>query len=143
MIDEVIRTYADLVVLFKRIRKQPYPFHVKVIDKQTRSDQQNDLMWRWARDVSSQTGYTPEEVQARWKGKFGIPLLSEASEKHRKLFLRIPWKEGSEEEIMENLEALNITRVMTIAQMTQFLDKVWKFHTSVGHELTNPEDVKW
>jgi hypothetical protein len=126
--------------LKKEIRGRPFPYRVRVIDGRDRSAEQNALMWQWAREVSSVTGYTPEEVQARWKGQFGIPILCEDSDRHRELYGRIPWKEGDRESIFLMLEFLPVTSEMTVMQMSNFLDKVYAYYTKLGHYLTDPND---
>ena len=142
MKEVVIRSLDDLVAIFGELKVVPFPFLIQVTEKLSRSQQQNNLMWRWAADIASQTGYSADEVQARWKAKFGIPILSE-SEKYRALYERIPWRDGSDEEIIKMLEYLPVTSHMTVKQMTQFLDKVQAFHVLAGHKLTDPEELSW
>jgi hypothetical protein len=124
----------------EHVLPRKFPFRIRIIDGRDRSAEQNALMWKWAREISSYTGYTPEEVQARWKGNFGIPLLCEDSEKYRELYGRIPWKEGSTESIYLMLEFLPVTSEMNVAQMTRFLDMVHSYHSQLGHKLTEPSD---
>jgi hypothetical protein len=138
----VIRSLDDLVKIFGELKTVPFPFLLQVTEKLSRSHQQNKLMWRWANDIASQTGYSADEVQARWKAKFGIPILSE-SEKYRALYERIPWRDGSNEEIIRMLEYLPVTSHMTVAQMTLLLGRVEAFHTLAGHKLTDPEELSW
>jgi hypothetical protein len=138
-----IHNQDDLIAfLQEHVKGRKFPYRIRIIDGRDRSAEQNALMWQWAREVSTYTGYTPEEVQARWKGNFGIPLLCEDSEKYRELYGRIPWKEGDTESIYLMLEFLPVTSEMTVAQMTRFLDMVHNYHGQLGHKLTEPEALK-
>jgi hypothetical protein len=141
-VKRIVYSLDDLKELFGKLKEAKTPFLVEVTEKQSRSQQQNSLMWQWAGDVSDQTGYSPAEVQARWKAKFGIPILSE-DEKYRALYERIPWREGSHDDIMRMIEYLPVTSEMTTKQMTQFLDRVHEYHVGKQHILTDPEKMIW
>ncbi len=138
--EKLIRSWDELRTFIREV-KYDFPWFVRVLDGRNRSKQQNSLMWTWAYEIQEQTGYTKEEVQAKWKADFGIPMLSDESEDMRNIYGRIPWEEGDPEEIMKMLEWMPCTRHMTQGQMTRFLDRIFEYHTTkCGHILTIPED---
>ena len=140
MTGTIIHNDDEREAVIDDLREQPYPVWVEYSRRRLRSKMQNNLMWKWAREIADQTGYTKEEVEARWKGQYGIPILSRDSEEHRCLYARIPWKDGDKEEIYRMLAFLPVTREMTEAQMTEFLNLVQEYHIRMGHYLTDPED---
>ena len=132
---------GEFVGLCEQYVLQGKPIRLSLSVGRDRSAEQNRLMWQWARDVSDQTGYTPEEVQAEWKANYGIPILSRDDENMHEVFGRIPWKEGDRESIMRMLRFLPVTSEMTVKQMTELLELVHEYHTRFGIVLTDPDRV--
>lgn len=84
---------------------------------------------------------TAEEKRAYCKLHFGIPILRAESDDFRDTYDRIirPMSYEQKLELMAAPIDFPVTRIMTVKQKTQFLDAVFGHYTSLGVQLTMPE----
>lgn len=107
-----------------------------------RSLQQNRLQHLWHKEAAEQLqDETAEEKRAYCKLHFGIPILRAESDDFRDTYDRIirPMSYEQKLELMAAPIDFPVTRIMTVKQKTQFLDAVFGHYTSLGVQLTMPE----
>lgn len=138
--DRLIEDHRDLDRLVNFLKRQKYPFTIKVTDGRLRSVEQNRLVWLWASEVAMQRGdcYAPD-VQAEWKLLFGVPMLIAEDEG----FAR-DWNDSaaslSYEKQLRLMRQYPVTRLMSSKQLSHFLDQIQQHCIEQGWELTSPED---
>lgn len=141
MTQRIVRNVDDLALLKVYLDQRKRPFTVDIADGRDRSEEQNRLSHKWYKEISDQTGEDVEDVRARCKLKFGLPILMESSEEFRDLCRR-RIKPLSHEERIEAIRDFDIpiTRLMKVEQMSKYLDDVYRHHAGFGIVLTVPED---
>ena len=119
-----------------------YPCTVSIRAGVGRSLAQNRLAQQWAADVSAQLGdRTPEEARGYFKLHHGVPIRREDPEYdaiYRARIIHLPY-EAKLALMMEPLD-LPVTRRMTTAQLTRYLDAIHAHYSAQGVVLTQPED---
>jgi chaperone required for assembly of F1-ATPase len=143
---KVLRSPEDIAALGRWVSaRKSYPLTVTVTKGASRSSVQNRLAQRWFTDVSRQLeDQTHGEVRAYCKLHFGVPILRAENEAFRQSYdatmLNLPY-----ETKLEAVKAfdLPVTRLMTVKQMTAFMDEVQRFWSEKGVRLTDPEALKY
>jgi len=105
-----------------------------------RSNDQNSLMWAWSRDIERH-----QHEDAGWahrynKLRIGVPILRRDSEAFRALYDRL-LKPMAYEDKLEAMEIIEVTRGMTVKQMTEFLESVQRHWAKQGLVLESTEDT--
>ena len=115
------------------------PLFVKVSDKKiSRSKAINNLSHRWYADVSKQGGeYTPGEVKALAKYKWGVPIMRQ-HDKFNEHWLRLEKVCLTYEEKMTAMDFLPVTSLMTNAEMSQYMSDFKKV-MGQKYQLTDPK----
>lgn len=141
MTQRPVKNADDLALLKVYLDQRKLPFTVDVTDGRDRSAEQNRLSHKWYGEIAEQTGEDREDVRARCKLRFGLPILMESSEGFRDLCRR-RIKPLSHEERIELIREFDmpITRLMNVTQMSQYMDEVFRRHAEMGIALTIPED---
>jgi hypothetical protein len=126
--------------LIKLIEAREAPFTVEITSGKRRSVEQNRLQRKWIGEISDQLGdRTPEEVRGECKLRFGVPILRAENElfceKYDRLIKPLPY-ETKLEMMMEPLD-LPITRIMTVAQKTKYLESISRYFANHGVVLTD------
>jgi len=124
-------------------RKKPYTLTIRA--GKHRTNQQNNLQWKWAVEISEQLGEdTPSAVQAFFKLHFGVPLLRAESEEFREVYDRLVKPLSYEDKLifMERL-GFSVSSLLTTKQMTQYLDAIYTEFTGRGVRLTRPDGDEW
>lgn len=122
-----------------------FPLTVTITKGNPRRSQQNRLAQRWFTDISTQKGdETHEEVRSYCKLHFGVPILRAENEAFRQSYDGI-MKHLPYDEKLEAIRAfdLPVTRLMTVKQMTAFMDEMQRYWLSNGYRLTDPESLKY
>lgn len=141
----IIRQPEHVDALCDLLRGRKMPLTVSWSQGAPRSDSQNRLAQRWFTDISRQLGdMTHEEVRAMCKHDFGVPILLAENEAFRVSYSRTMDRLPREQRL-EAIRAfdLPVTRLMTVKQMTAFMDEVQRFWTTHGVRLTDPEALKY
>lgn len=145
MATRVIRRAEDVDKLANFVAAHTtFPLLVTITKGDARSNQQNRLAQRWFTDVARQNGESHEDVRAYCKLRFGVPLLRAENEAFRASYDRAMGHLTYEDKL-EAIKAfdLPVTRLMTVKQMTAFMDEVQRHFLSNGFHLTDPEAVRY
>lgn len=142
----VIRSEKGLEYAAGLIRAKGFPVMVSwQAGEPTRRDRQNRLAQRWFTDIATQRGdMTHEEARAMCKLHFGVPILREENEAFRASYDAV-MKHLPYEAKLQAIQAFDmpITRLMSVKQMTRFMDDMGAYWRKEGVRLTDPEALKY
>ena len=129
-------------LLIRYIEGQALPFTAEISTGRKRSVEQNKLQRRWMAEVSDQTGMRPEEVRAFCKLTIGVPILRAESETFREKYDAVvrPLTYEAKLAIMSEPLDMPVTRLMSVAQKSKYLDLIFQHFSEQGLVLTIPED---
>lgn len=136
-----IKNDGDLALLFTYLKGRKRPFTVEITDGRDRSAEQNRLSQKWYAEIADQTGEDREDVRARCKLELGIPIMREASEQFRATYDRLirPLDYADKLALIRDTD-MPVTRLMSVADMSRYMDSVFQRHSEAGIELTIPPD---
>lgn len=105
-----------------------------------RSLDQNRLQRLWCKEAAQQGDCDAEWYRGYCKYHFGIAILCRDSDAYRDACKRVLGSLGYEQriELMMEPHDYPVTRGMTKAQKTEYLDRCWQHFTSLGFRLTDP-----
>lgn len=136
-----IRTEQDLDEVFKLLRSLDMPFTLQWFKGLARSLDQNALQFKWATEASQQRGdMTPKEVQHEWKLHHGVPILRANDEKFRAHYDK-NMKGWTYADKLAAMEYLPVSSIMTVAQMSEYLNTIQRECLQNGIRLTDPESA--
>lgn len=141
----VLREPQHADALAARLRGRKLPLTVSWSQGASRSNQQQRLSFQWFMDISRQLGdMTVEEVRADAKVSFGVPILRAESEAFRSSWDETFGPLGFERQrrAVEKLQ-VPVTSLMTVKQMTAFLDAMQRHWAQMGIRLTDPEALRY
>src|ERR1051325_7469277 len=133
---------AEKLAAFLLARKLPVT--VTVTAGAGRREAQNRLAQRWFTDIARQTDDTHPEVRADCKVTFGVEILRAENEAFRQewdAMFRPLGYEGQRRAV--RVLDLPVTRLMTVKQMTAFMDAMHRYWSAMGVRLTAPEAMKY
>lgn len=141
----ILRDATHIDALAKRLAGRKLPLTVSWTQGASRSDMQNRLSQRWYADIARQLGdQTHGETRADCKVSFGVPILCAENEA-----FRVQWEAtfgtlGYQEQ-RRAVEVLDVpvTRLMTVKQMTAYMDAIIRNYLPQGIRLTDPEAMKY
>jgi hypothetical protein len=142
---KIIREPQHVDALANMLRGRKLPITVTWTAGAPRSTAQNRLAQRWFTDIATQLGdQTHEDVRAECKLRFGVPILRAENEAFRLSYDRVLIKLTHEQKL-DAIKAfdLPVTRLMTVKQMTAFMDEMQRYWTAQGVRLTDPEALKY
>lgn len=141
MVHRIIRTADDLDMLKAFLDTRKLPFTAEIIEGRDRSKEQNKLAFKWYGEISEQTGEEIEDVRARCKLEIGVPIMRRDSEKFRDTYDRLvrPLSHADKLDLIRDTE-MPVTSLMKIKQMTEYLDLMFRRHSTFGIVLTIPPD---
>jgi C-terminal processing protease CtpA/Prc len=142
---KVIREPIHVEALARMLRGRNLPITVTWTQGAPRSAAQNRLAQRWFADIAAQLGdQTHEDVRAACKLQIGVPILRAENEAFRLSYDRVI-KALPYEQKIEAIKTfdLPVTRLMTVKQMTTFMDEMQRHWTAQGVRLTDPEALKY
>lgn len=141
MTTRAVKNPDDLALLKVYLDQRKRPFTVEVTDGRDRSAEQNRLSHKWYKEIADQTGEVVEEVRARCKLEIGIPILREGSDAFRATYDRLirPLDYQDKLDLIRDTD-MPVTRLMTVPQMSAYMDEVFRKHAASGIELTIPPD---
>lgn len=139
-----VETDYDRKQLVRFIENREMPFTVTITDGKSRTNDQNRLQMQWCNDVSVQTGDKFEDVRAQFKLLFGVPILRKDNEAFRDQYDKTvkPLPYETKIDLMKEPIDFPVTRLMTVRQLTAYLDEIWQFYTAKGIILTDPEELR-
>lgn len=138
---KVLREPVHVIALANLLAGCKLPITVAWTQGASRSHAQNRLAQRWFSDIATQLGdRTHEDVRAECKLTIGVPILRAENEAFRLSYDRI-MKHLPYEAKLEAVKAfdLPVTRLMSSAQMTAFMDEMQRRWIAQGIRLTDPQ----
>ena len=135
----IIRTPADLDAYVATLRALKLPITVQHKQGADRSLDQNHLQFLWANEFAAAMGdRTGEEVRLDWKLRHGVPILRAEDDGFRATYdanlKGLPYAAK-----LALMAYIPVTSLMTVKQMTAYLDAVQREALSHGVRLTDPE----
>ena len=140
----IIRQPEHADALADILRGLKLPVTVSWTQGAPRRNAQNRLAQRWFTEIATFLGdQTHEEVRAECKLRFGVPILISENESFRTSYERV-FGPLSYENSLHAIKAfdLPVTRLMTVKQMSQFMDEVQR-EWLPRVKLTDPEAMKY
>lgn len=119
------------------------PFTVRLTKGVDRSLEQNSLQHLWYTEIADQLGdRTFGEVRAECKLTIGIPILCRDDEEYRSEYYEVlrPLPYEFKIKLMSLPLDYAVTRLMTVKQMTEYLDGIDRKYSEFGVRLTQPEE---
>lgn len=142
MTTRVITSENQRQDLVKLIGTRPLPFTAEVVKGKRRSVEQNRLQRRLISEIASQTDQTPEEVRSFCKLTIGVPILRAGnemfSEKYDRLVKPMPYERKLE--LMAEPIDFPVTRLMTTAMKTQYLEEIYRVFSQQGVVFTEDRE---
>lgn len=125
-----------------RDRGQPHEVVIRPY-KSKRSAEQNRLQWLWLQEAEQQGDMTAGEYRAHCKLHVGVPLLRAESEHFRERYDAVVKGLDYETKISLMAEPFDfpVTRLMTVEQMTRYLERMRQYLAAQGVTLTAPEQA--
>lgn len=144
MASRLIHTEYERKMLIKRIETQKLPFTVEITTGRHRTVAQNKLQRRWMQEAAEQMGESAEYWRGYAKLTIGVPILRAENEEFRARYDAVVRPLPYEQKLAIMMEPLDlpVTRLMTTAQKTAYLDQVFKHFSEQGVVLTIPEDLR-
>lgn len=145
MPSKIIRSPEHVDALAILLKGRKLPLTVTWAQGVSRSSLQNRLAQRWFSDIATQLGdQTHEEVRAACKLQFGVPILRAENEAFRVQYDRtmkhLPYDQKLD---AVRVFDLPVTRLMTVKQMTAFMDAMQRHWLAQGIRLTDPEALRY
>lgn len=135
----ILRTPADLDAYVATLRSLKLPLTVQHKQGADRSLDQNHLQFLWANEFAAAMGdRTGEEVRHEWKLRHGVPILRAEDEGFRKVY-DANLKGLSYAAKLALMAYIPVTSLMTVKQMTAYLEAVQREALAQGVRLTDPE----
>lgn len=142
----VIRSVGGLMHWVAKLATAKFPVTVALTTGEpTRRDRQNRLAQRWFSDIARQRNdLTHEDARAMCKLHFGVPILRAENEafcaSYDRVFKHLPYEQKLQ--AIRDMD-LPVTRLMTVKQMTAFMDAMQAYWLPKGVRLTDPEALKY
>lgn len=142
---KIIREPVHVDALASMLRGRKLPITVSWVQGASRSTAQNRLAQRWFTDIALQLGdQTHEDVRAECKLRHGVPILRAENDAFRLRYDQTIGPLPYEDKIAAIMAFdLPVTRLMTVKQMTAFMDAVQRDYSRQGVRLTDPEALKY
>lgn len=111
--------------------------------KRNRSKAQNRLQMLWFKQAGAQGDMSPNEYRALCKLSIGVPLLRSQSETFQKKYDEIIVPLSYEHKLQLMVEPFDfpVTRLMSVKQMTFYLNEVSRYLSEQGIRLSHPDDL--
>lgn len=144
MSSRLIDNEYERKMLIKRIEGQALPFTAEIVAGRRRTVEQNKLQRKWMTEIAEQCGESAEYWRGYCKLTIGVPILRAENDEFRAKYDEHVKPLGYEQKLAFMCEPLDfpITRLMTTAQKTAYLDAVFRHFSGQGVVLTVPEDMK-
>lgn len=146
MTTRVIKEEADADKLRNFVvARGRYPQTVTLTLGDARRPQQNRLSQRWFSDIARQRGDSShEDVRAECKRQFGVPILLAENEAFTASWDGVMGRLTYEDQVAA-IKAfdLPVTRIMTVKQMSAFMDEMHRHWAGLGFHLTDPEAMRY
>lgn len=137
-----IRNHSDVHKLTETLKGREYPYTLTFkAGEDSRSNRQNRLSFRWYKDAEKQGDMTAQEYRAYCKAYFGVSILVAENDdfaiQYNELIRPLPYEDKMA--LMNPPIDLPVTSLMTVKQMSRYLNDVWDHFTGLGFTLTDPQ----
>lgn len=142
MTTRVISDPADLALLVQYLKGRKRPFTVDIVAGKHRTTDQNGLQRMWLNEAAEQLGdRTAEELRGMCKLQFGVPILRAENTRFAEAYDRLIKPLPYETKLAYMMEPLDfpVSRLMSTAQKTRYLDDMFRHFSGQGIILTVPE----
>ena len=147
MVTRIIRTPSEIEGLARLLGSRQLPLTVTITTGEDRSGQQNALSHKWYAEAAQQlSDRTASDVRAHCKLWHGVKMLHAENEAFRLSWNRLIKDRFTIEEKLELMVPPHdypVTRLMTVKQMTRYMDECHRDLTSLGVVLTDPESQRY
>ena len=146
MTTRVIRNDSQRAELVRLLEAMPYPYTSDVVKGEKRSIDQNRLQRLWCGEAAEQLqDESADDKRAYCKLTLGVPILRADSTRFREEYDRVvrPLPYETKLALMKEPFDFPVTRLMTTAQKTQYLDAMWHHFSALGVSLTDPDANKY
>lgn len=142
-----VNTTADLMKLFGWLKVQQLPITVAVKDGVDRSLSQNALAHKWFKEIADWMGdRDASSVRAHCKLVHGVKMLVTEDEEFRAKWHNMVMNRFSYEEKLDLMVEpfdFPVTRLMSVKQMTRWMNAIHDEFTAQGVPLSLPDDLKY
>jgi hypothetical protein len=147
MTTRVIKTPSDIDGLARLLRSRQLPLTVKITQGEDRTGQQNNLAFTWYKESADQLGdRQPHDVRAHCKLFHGVRMLHTENDDFRASWDRLIKNRFTIEEKLELMlppHDYPVTRLMSVKQMSRYMDGIHAEFSGMGVRLTDPEALKY
>ena len=142
MTTRVCKSKMDVEDCCKLLQSRKLPITVNIIQGNNKSHEQDNLENMWHREAVEQLqDETAEQKRGYCKLSYGIPIMLENDE-YREIYNRFVRPLNYEQKIELMMVPIDwpVTRRMTTGQKKRYLDDVYDYYTSLGVQLTQPDE---
>jgi hypothetical protein len=146
MTTRIIRTEYERKALLALLGARKLPFTVEIGSGANRTKEQNALAFKWYGEIAQQMGdRTTSEVRAHCKLHHGVRIMRAEEETFRTAWNEhfLDWSYEDKLKLMVEPFDLPVTRLMKVAQLSQYLDAIHEEFAGQGVVLTMPEDRRF
>lgn len=137
----VIKTPEQMAHWVAFLKSHPVPCSVSVTKGVKRTDAQNRTLHGWFGEIALALGdTTPAEVKARCNLQYGRPILDRDNPEWASAFGYL-FEALSYEAKLKAIRVLDLpfTRLMNVAQLSEYMDQMRRDYTEQGIYLTDPD----
>jgi len=136
-VKHAIRTEPQRQAAIEAIQSASLPCRMELREGADRSLDQNRTSWLWYGEIAKHDGLTVERAHRLCKLRYGVPILRRDSEEFEETWQRVavPLSEADQLRIVG---IIDVTSVMTVKQMAEYLDTVYREQSMRGVHLTDP-----
>lgn len=142
MTARILRTDADRMAWVNFLAAQPLPMTVSAIRGARRSLPQNATAAKWYAQIAAETGEEPAEVKAQCKWRHGKPIMEAERPdwvaEWAPLYGPLPYHSQ-----IKLFEIIPLTSLLTVRQMSAYMDAVQREYRAQGFDLIDPEARKY
>lgn len=142
----IVRSSEDLKSVYYHLGNMMHPFRVTILKgEEKRTDKMNKTIHKWFSEIAAHRGdVTMMEVKAEMNLTYGVPIKSRDDDDWRAVFGYL-FRDLDHARKIKALRLLDIpiTRDMTITQLGEYMDQMYRDTTEQGIYLTVKEDMKY
>lgn len=126
-------TLSEAIGLVRSTFKLARYFKLSILEGRDRSLEQNAIAWAWYAQIAAETGEgTPQDIHRLCKLQFGVPILRAENADFLELYDTAIKNSLSYEQKIKAMDFLPVTRVMTVKQMSGYLEAVQEHYAGRG-----------
>ena len=131
------RTETQRETALESVRNASLPFRIEIREGYDRSIEQNRLAFLHYGQIGKHYGLDVDEAHRLCKLRYGVPILRRDSEEFEETWLRLIEPRPHEDQ-MRAMALIDVTSIMTVKQMGEYLDTLYRDQSQRGVALTDP-----